>query len=98
MEKLSYFHSDQSGARTYTDPRLAFAVEEHQVDCSRSLLYQRCELQVEVGSSKKPMVKVAPRQKFDATSKARNVLHGVDCTGKTVLITGGTSGLGRSFV
>uniref|UniRef100_A0A914UX67 WW domain-containing oxidoreductase n=1 Tax=Plectus sambesii TaxID=2011161 RepID=A0A914UX67_9BILA len=35
-----------------------------------------------------------PRQRFDASSKALQVLSGEDLTGKTVLITGANSGIG----
>lgn len=56
--------------KTFTDPRLAFAVEEknHKMDF---------------------------RQRFDGSSTALQVLHGIDLSGKVILITGATSGIGK---
>ncbi|KRX82491.1 WW domain-containing oxidoreductase [Trichinella sp. T6] len=39
-----------------------------------------------------------PRQRFDARTKALQVLHGIDLSNKTVMITGGTSGIGLEVV
>ncbi|OQV17982.1 hypothetical protein BV898_07924 [Hypsibius exemplaris] len=38
------------------------------------------------------------RQKFDSSSTADHVLHDVDLSGKTFLVTGGTSGVGSATV
>lgn len=68
MGELSNF-SHNTKKTTYSDPRLAFAVEDK--DDSSDL-----------------------KQRFDSSSTALEVLHGRDLTGKVVLITGSTSGIG----
>lgn len=68
-----FFSSETEGKETYTDPRLAFAVEESANDSGGP-----------------------PRQRFDSSTKALQILHGLDLSGKTALITGGNSGIGES--
>lgn len=68
-EETLLFYDRISGKTTYTDPRLAFAVEEKD----------------------DPM---DIRQRFDASTTAMQILHGMDLSGKIVLVTGGTSGIG----
>lgn len=55
---------------TYTDPRLAFAVEEKDERFG------------------------PPRQRFDASTKALQILHGVDLSNQTIAITGSSCGIG----
>ncbi|CAK1600778.1 unnamed protein product [Parnassius mnemosyne] len=59
----------ETGSKTYVDPRLAFATEEkaHVTDF---------------------------RQRFDSSTTAFQVLHGIDLSGKYALITGCNSGIG----
>ncbi|CAH2076852.1 unnamed protein product, partial [Iphiclides podalirius] len=66
--KIMYLQQE-TGNKTYVDPRLAFATEEkrHVNDF---------------------------RQRFDASTTAFQVLHGVDLSGKYALITGCNAGIG----
>ncbi len=70
---LNFFSHDERKT-TFTDPRLAFAIEENRSRDS------------------------APRQKYDASTKALQILHGVDLAGKIVLITGANSGIGKGLL
>ncbi|XP_041988525.1 WW domain-containing oxidoreductase-like [Aricia agestis] len=66
--KTLYVHNE-TGNKTYIDPRLAFSKEEkkHANDF---------------------------RQRFDGSTTAYQVLHGVDLSGKYALITGSNAGIG----
>lgn len=68
---FSFFCSHVSKRTTYTDPRLAFAVD--------------------LNKKKEPF-----RQRFDASSTTDQVLQGTDLTGKVVIVTGASSGIGES--
>lgn len=65
---------------TYTDPRLAFAVEDND----------------NVKSNKADSNKTRPRQRFDGSSKPKQILHGLDLSNRTFLITGANSGIGNN--
>ncbi len=58
-------------------------------------LAMRFWLEIRLGSLERQEIKkMADRSAFGAKTTADEVLDGIDLTGKTVLITGGTSGLG----
>lgn len=85
--------SSREGKSTYTDPRLAFAVEDRtaeSLDATSGVPggVSDCKARAEELQRHK--------QRFDASSTALQVLVGVDLTDRTILITGPTSGIGKS--
>lgn len=84
----------RTGKRKRVSPQLPFGWEHsgdgafvERASGRRSQTDPRLAFPVEEGGS-------APRQRFDASSSAMQVLHGRNLDGQTAIVTGGSSGIG----